>query len=168
MNFKVGDKVVYPNHGVGVIEQVANKTFGDQIASFYCLRILSTDSTVMVPVGNTASVGLRKVLTKKEIARVLKVLRSPEVATYDDWKGRYQANSEKMRTGDILAVAEVLKSLTILNEAKPLSYRERKMLDRARYLIVTEVAVASSTTEGDAEKKLDRAVSVPIKNVLSH
>ena len=118
MTFKVGDKVVYPNHGVGVIEQVANKTFGDQIASFYCLRILSTDSTVMVPVGNTASVGLRKVLTKKEIARVLKVLRSPEVATYDDWKGRYQANSEKMRTGDILAVAEVLKSLTILRLIK--------------------------------------------------
>ena len=170
MTFQVGEKVVYPNHGVGVIEQVANKTFGDQIASFYCLRILSTDSTVMVPVGNTASVGLRKVLTKKEIARVLKVLRSPEVATYDDWKGRYQANSEKMRTGDILAVAEVLKSLTILNEAKPLSYRERKMLDRARFLLVSELSEAAAKKAEEMEDTLDQALAECLKEIkkLAH
>jgi CarD family transcriptional regulator len=170
LNFKVGDKVVYPNHGVGVIEQVANKTFGDTIASFYCLRILSTDSTVMVPVGNTASVGLRKVLTRKEINRVLKVLRNTEVATYDDWKGRYQANSEKMRTGDILAVAEVLKSLTILNEAKPLSYRERKMLDRARFLLISELSEASGKKADDTEETIDTALAECVKEMkkLTH
>src|SRR6185436_5803837 len=112
LDFKVGDKVVYPNHGVGVIEQVTKKSVGDMVSSFYCLRIISTDSTVMVPVGNTMAVGLRKVLTKREVVRVMDVLRIGEVATYDDWKGRFQANSEKMRTGDIRAVAEVLKSLT--------------------------------------------------------
>ena len=87
LDFKVGDKVVYPNHGVGVIEQVMKKSIGDMVASFYCLRIISTDSTVMVPVGNTIAVGLRKVLTKREVVRVMDVLRTGEVATYDDWKG---------------------------------------------------------------------------------
>ncbi len=159
LNFKVGDKVVYPNHGVGVIEQVANKSIGDCTSSFYCLRILSTDSTVMVPVGNTATVGLRRVLTRREVGRVMKVLRSGEVATYDDWKGRYQANSEKMRTGDILAVAEVLKSLTILNEAKPLSYRERKMLDRARFLLQSELSEAWGKSLEDIEEQIDTALT---------
>ena len=81
MTFTVGETVVYPNHGVGVIEQVTNKTIGETVASFYCLRILSTDSTVMVPVGNTAAVGLRKVLTKREINKVMEVLRK----TADGW-----------------------------------------------------------------------------------
>lgn len=163
MDFKVGDKVVYPNHGVGVIEQVTNKTIGETVAAFYCLRILSTDSTVMVPVGNTAAVGLRKVLTKREITKVMEVLRNGEVATYDDWKGRFQANSEKMRTGDIRAVAEVLKSLTMLAEVKPLSYRERKMLDRARFLLVSELAEASNKTAEKVEAEIDDSIADSLK-----
>ena len=163
MDFKVGDKVVYPNHGVGVIEQVTNKSIGDLVSSFYRLRILSTDSTVMVPVGNTSAVGLRKVLTRREVARVLGVLKNGEVATYDDWKGRFQANSEKMRTGDILAVAEVLKSLSVLSEVKPLSYRERKMLDRARFLLISELAEASNKGPTEVEGQIDSALSECIK-----
>ncbi len=165
MNFKIGDKVVYPNHGVGIIEQVANRSIGDTVASFYCLRILSTDSTVMVPVGNTATVGLRKVLTRREINRVIEVLRHGEVATYDDWKGRYQANSEKMRTGDIRAMAEVLKSLTILSEVKPLSYRERKMLDRARFLLVGELSEAWNKPLEKVETEIDAALAESMKSV---
>lgn len=159
MNFKVGDKVVYPNHGVGVIEQVAKRAIGDLESSFYCLRILSTDSTVMVPVDNTQAVGLRKVLTRRQTNLVLKALKEGEVTTYDDWKGRFQANSEKMRTGDIKAVAEVLKSLTMLNEIKPLSYRERKMLDRARFLLVSELAEASGKKSETVEEQIDTALS---------
>ena len=163
LDFKVGDKVVYPNHGVGVIEQVTKKAVGDMVASFYCLRIISTDSTVMVPVGNTLAVGLRKVLTKREVVRVMEVLRTGEVATYDDWKGLFQANSEKMRTGDIRAVAQVLKSLTILAEIKPLSYRERKMLDRARFLLVSELAEAGSKTAEKVEIEIDSALADSVK-----
>ncbi|HKQ62595.1 MAG TPA: CarD family transcriptional regulator [Candidatus Polarisedimenticolaceae bacterium] len=165
MNFKVGDKVVYPNHGVGVIEQVARRAVGNLESSFYCLRILSTDSTVMVPVDNTAAVGLRKVLTRKEINRVLQVLRDGEITTYDDWKGRFQANSDKMRTGDIRAVAEVLKSLTMLNEIKPLSYRERKMLDRARFLLISELAEASGRASEEVEIELDAALANSVKGI---
>jgi len=165
VNFKVGDKVVYPNHGVGVIEQVAKRAIGELESSFYCLRILSTDSTVMVPVDNTQAVGLRKVLTRRETNRVLKALKDGEVTTYDDWKGRFQANSEKMRTGDIKAVAEVLKSLTMLNEIKPLSYRERKMLDRARFLLVSELAEASGKKTDTVEEQIDTALSDSLKGL---
>ena len=165
VDFKVGDKVVYPNHGVGVIEEVAKRTIGEVSSSFYCLRILSTDSTVMVPVGNTTVVGLRKVLTKRQVTKVLKTLKEGEVATYDDWKGRFQANSDKMRTGDIAAVAEVLKSLTILNEIKPLSYRERKMLDRARFLLISELSEASGKTPEAMEKQIDTSLEDSLKGV---
>ena len=167
MDFKVGDKVVYPNHGVGVIEDVKQRAIGDIESRFYCLRILSTDSTVMVPVDNIKTVGLRKVLTKREVTRVVKVLKEGDVTTYDDWKGRFQANSEKMRTGDIKAVAEVLKSLTMLNEVKPLSYRERKMLDRARFLLTSELAEASGKTEEAVESQIDDALEGSLKEIRS-
>ena len=167
MEFKVGDKVVYPNHGVGVIEQVARRSIGEENASFYCLRILSTDSTVMVPVDNTQAVGLRKVLTRRQTTHVMKTLKDGEVTTYDDWKGRFQANSEKMRTGDIRAVAEVLKSLTMLNEVKPLSYRERRMLDRARFLLISELAEATGKASADVETKIDDALAESMKGMKS-
>lgn len=165
MEFKVGDKVVYPNHGVGVIEQVARRSIGDIESRFYCLRILSTDSTVMVPVDNTQAVGLRKVLNRRQTTQVMKALRDGEVTTYDDWKGRFQANSEKMRTGDIRAVAEVLKSLTMLNEVKPLSYRERRMLDRARFLLISELAEVSGKDSSDVESKIDDALAESMKGM---
>jgi CarD family transcriptional regulator len=165
LEFKIGDKVVYPNHGVGVIEQVAKKTLDGNTSSFYRLRILSTDSTVMVPVGNTEAVGLRKILNRNQSSRVIRLLKNGDVATYDDWKGRFQANSEKMRTGDIMAVAEVLKSLTVLSEVKPLSYRERKMLDRARFLLVSELAEASDKTPEQIEEKIDGALEASVSGM---
>ena len=167
MEFKVGDKVVYPNHGVGVIEQVAQRSIGEVESRFYCLRILSTDSTVMVPVDNTQTVGLRKVLTRRQTNQVMKALKDGEVTTYDDWKGRFQANSEKMRTGDIGAVAEVLKSLTVLNEVKPLSYRERRMLDRARFLLISELAEASGQGVTEVEGKIDSALAESMQGMKS-
>ena len=167
MEFKVGDKVVYPNHGVGVIEEVARRSIGELNASFYCLRILSTDSTVMVPVDNTQAVGLRKVLTRRQTTRVMKTLKDGEITTYDDWKGRYQANSDKMRTGDIRAVAEVFKTLTMLNEVKPLSYRERKMLDRSRFLLISELAEATGKESEIVETLVDEALADGLKAVKS-
>ena len=167
LNFKVGDKVVYPNHGVGVIEDVRRRAIGDIETSFYSLRILSTDSTVMVPVENVAAVGLRKLLSRRESTRVLKVLKESEITTYDDWKGRYQANSDKMRTGDIRAVAEVFKTLTMLNEVKPLSYRERKMLDRSRFLLISELAEASGKETEIVETQVDDALAEGLKEIKS-
>lgn len=163
MHFKVGDKVVYPNHGVGVIEQIMNASSAGIDDTFYRLRILSNDSTVLVPTNNTLQVGLRKVLSRKDVDKVFRVLRSGKIEITNDWKGRFQENSDKMRTGDIYEVARVLKNLTYLSKSKNLSYRERKMLDKSKYLIVSEIAEVANLPEDQIEAKVDKAVSVSVK-----
>lgn len=160
MQFKIGDKVVYPNHGVGVIEQIMNTTNSGENNTFYRLRILSNDSTVLVPTSNTTQVGLRKVLSKKDVDKVFKVLRSAKISITNDWKGRFQENSDKMRTGDIFEVATVLKNLSYLSKSKNLSYRERKMLDKSKYLIVSEIAEVANVPEDQIEAKVEKAVSI--------
>ncbi len=159
MEFKIGDKVVYPNHGLGVIEQIERRSSGERDEEFLRLRIVANDSTVMVPRSNTGNVGLRPVVSKKEIDLVYDVLKDNKVQLFDDWKGRFQENSDKMRTGSITEVALVFKSLSHLALQKNLSYRERRMLDRARYLIVSEIAEVEKMPTDQVEAKIDRAVA---------
>jgi len=159
LQFKIGDKVVYPNHGLGVIEQIEKRTIGDRMEEFLRLRIVGNDSMVMVPRGNTANVGLRPIVSRKEIESVFDVLKDTRIKVFDDWKGRFQENSDKMRTGSITEVAMVFKSLTHLSLQKNLSYRERRMLDRARYLIVSEIAEVEKMKTEDVEIKVDKAVA---------
>jgi CarD family transcriptional regulator, regulator of rRNA transcription len=159
VQFKVGDKVVYPNHGLGIIEQIETRSIGERVEEFLRLRIVGNDSMVMVPKGNTANVGLRPIVSRKEIESVFDVLKDNKVRVFDDWKGRFQENSDKMRTGSITEVALVFKSLTHLSMQKNLSYRERRMLDRARYLIVSEIAEVEKMKTEDVEQKVDRAVA---------
>jgi len=168
VQFKIGDKVVYPNHGVGVIEQIMTATNSGMDNTFYRLRILSNDSTVLVPTTNTTQVGLRKVLSRKDVDKVFKVLRNSKIEITNDWKGRFQEHSDKMRSGDIYEVAAVLKSLTLLSKSKNLSYRERKMLDKSKYLIVSEIAEVSNIPENEIEAKVDKAVAVCIKIAAEH
>ena len=168
MSFKVGDKVVYPNHGVGVIEEVLQTQAGGMDQSFYRLRIVSNGSTVLIPTANTSHVGLRKVLTRRDVDKVYRVLRNGKISVTQDWKGRFQEHSEKMRSGDIYEVASVLKSLTLLSRSKNLSYRERKMLDKSRYLIVSEIASVSNLEETEVEQRVDRAVAVSLKSTRDH
>ncbi|HET6373564.1 MAG TPA: CarD family transcriptional regulator [Candidatus Polarisedimenticolia bacterium] len=168
MQFKIGDKVVYPNHGVGVIEQIMTASNSGVDNTFYRLRILSNDSTVLVPTTNTTQVGLRKVLSRKEVDKVFKVLRSGKIEITSDWKGRFQENSDKMRTGDIYEVARVLKNLSYLSKSKNLSYRERKMLDKSKYLIVSEIAEVANLPEDQIEAKVDKAVAVSLKGPTEH
>ena len=163
--FKIGDKVVYPNHGLGIIEQIEKRTMGDRMEEFLTLRIVANDSTVMVPRSNTTNVGLRRVVTKKEVEDVFDVLKDTKITLYDDWKGRFQENSDKMRTGSITEVARVFKSLSHLALQKNLSYRERRMLDKAKYLIVSEIAEVERMPTDQVEAKIDRAVSRGIKQV---
>ena len=164
MPFKVGDKVVYPNHGLGIIEQIEKRDLGDRTEEFLRLRIVGNDSMVMVPRGNTANVGLRPIVSRKEIDLVFDVLKDTKIRVFDDWKGRFQENSDKMRTGSITEVAMVFKSLTHLSLQKNLSYRERRMLDRARYLIVSEIAEVEKMKPEDVEVKVDKAVAAASKS----
>lgn len=165
MEFKIGDKVVYPNHGLGVIEQIEKRASGDREEEFLRLRIVANDSTVMVPRSNTTSVGLRRIVSRKEIDQVYDVLKDNSVQVFEDWKGRFQENSDKMRTGSITEVALVFKSLSHLAIQKNLSYRERRMLDKAKYLIVSELAEVERLPADQVEAKVDRAVSRGIKTV---
>ena len=163
--FKIGDKVVYPNHGLGIIEQIEKRATGDRMEEFLTLRIVANDSTVMVPRSNTTNVGLRRVVTRKEVEEVFDVLKDTKITLYDDWKGRFQENSDKMRTGSITEVARVFKSLSHLALQKNLSYRERRMLDKAKYLIVSEIAEVERMPVDQVEAKIDRAVARGIKQV---
>ena len=158
-HFHIGDKVVYPNHGVGIIEQISNRTIGSTVEKFYLLKIKSSSLKVMVPFHNVASVGLRRVVRNGEIQKIVDFLTDGECNNNTDWKYRFKENSERMRTGSLLEVAAVLKSLLLLGQSKPLSFREKKMLERARYLLVSELAMAKNCEESQIEEMLDKALS---------
>jgi len=159
LNFHIGDKVVYPNHGVGVIEQIGSRTVGAAVERFYLLHIKASSLKVMVPCHNAGSVGLRRVVRNGEIQKVMDFLSVSENGANGDWKDRFKENSDRMRTGSLLEVAGVLKSLIALHQAKPLSFREKKMLERARYLLVSELAMARSCEESKVEELLTAALA---------
>jgi CarD family transcriptional regulator len=154
LNFHIGDKVVYPNHGVGVIEQIGSRTVGASVERFYLLHIKASSLKVMVPCQNAGSVGMRRVVKNGEIQKVLDLLSITENGNNGDWKDRFKENSDRMRTGSLFEVAGVLKSLIALHQAKPLSFREKKMLERARYLLVSELAMARNCEEAKVEELL--------------
>jgi CarD family transcriptional regulator len=154
LNFRIGDKVVYPNHGVGVIEQIGSRPVGATVEKFYLLHIKASSLKVMVPCHNAASVGLRRVIRNGEAQKVLDFLSLSQNGHNDDWKDRFKENSGRMRTGSLLEVAGVLKSLIALHRSKPLSLREKKMLVRARYLLVSELALARNCEETKIEELL--------------
>ena len=157
-NFQVGDSVVYPNHGVGIIEQISSRTIGQTVEKFYLLNIKSSSLKVSVPFRNAHAVGLRRVARNGDVLKVLAFLEGGNCGHHDDWKERYRENSERMRTGSLLEVAAVLKSLLMLDRSKPLSFREQKMMERARYLLVSELAMAKNCAEGDIEELLTKAL----------
>jgi CarD family transcriptional regulator len=157
--FQVGDKVVYPNHGVGVIEQISSRTIGLHVQKFYLLKIKASSLKVEVPFNNVDAVGLRPVVKNGEITKILSFLMDGKCDNHQDWKYRFKENSDKMRTGSLLEVAVVLKSLLLLAKEKPLSFREKKMLDRARYLLVTELAMVKNSEEPEIEDLLNKALA---------
>jgi CarD family transcriptional regulator len=159
MLFQIGEKVVYPNYGVGTIENISVRPFGSRTERFYLLRLNSSSTTVLVPFSHVEEIGLRKVTRNGEIGRVLGFLAQGVCRCNGDWKNRYKENCEKMRTGSLLQVAEVLKSLLVLQLSKPLSFREKKMLDRARHLLVAELAISRGISEDEAVQMLQKALS---------
>ena len=158
MQFKVGEKVVYPAHGVGVIESVQSRTIAGTEKKFYMLRFLESDMTIMVPMENVASVGLRRIIGKDMVSKVYKILRDKKVEIdQQTWNRRYREYTEKIKTGSVLEIAKVLRDLFVLKGDKELSFGERKMLDNAKQLIVKELAVAKKWAEDKVEAELEKA-----------
>ena len=158
MTFQIGDKVIYPNHGLGVIERIEEKTILGTTCGFYSLRIASNETTVLVPVGNADSVGLRRAIVDTEVDRLFRILADGKIDSQQNWKGRFKDNSEKMRSGSIYDVADVLKSLTLLSKSKNLSFREKRMLDRARFLVISEISEVLQEGQVIIETRVDRAL----------
>src|ERR1700733_4318547 len=154
LNFHIGDKVVYPNHGVGVIEQISSRSVGATLEKFYLLTIKSSSLKVMVPCNNAGSVGIRRVVRNGEVQKIIDFLSIADDLSVSDWKDRFKENSDRMRTGSLYEVAGVLKSLIAIHQAKPLSFREKKMLERARYLLVSEIAMSRNCEETKIEELL--------------
>jgi len=158
MTFQIGDKVVYPNQGVGTIENISTRSFGTVFERFYLLRLGCNSMTVLVPFSNVAHIGLRRVTKDREISRVLSFLAHGWCPVNSDWKVRYKENSEKMQSGSLLRAAEVFKGLLQIHLDKPLSFREKKMLDRARHMLVSEISIARNVPEVHAIGILQRAL----------
>lgn len=158
MTFEVGDKVIYPNHGLGIVERIEDKTILGTTCGFYHLRIVANDTTVLVPVSNVDGVGLRRAISDDEVERLFTLLGDGKIDNHQNWKGRFKDNSDKMRSGSIYDVADVLKSLTFLAKSKSLSFREKRMLDRAKFLIISEVSEVVRETAVAVEGRVDRAL----------
>ena len=159
MAFQIGEKVVYPNQGVGIIEQISTRNLTGHPEMFYLLKLNSSSLRVMVPISNVGNVGLRKVVRGKDVDIILEFLRKGHCKTQQDWKGRFKENSEKMRSGSLQQVAEVFKSLLVLSQGKSLSFREKKMFDRSWQLLVDEIAVARGEARETIEAELVQALT---------
>jgi CarD family transcriptional regulator len=158
VEFKPGQKVVYPNYGVTLVEKIEATDWDGEHQSCYHLRLLSNNAQIMVPLANRDLVGLRPLCAARDIRALFDILEDGNIDTYKDWKGRYKQNLDKMRTGRLMEVAEVLKNLRLVSDRKSLSFREKKMYERAKHFIVSEVAHVRSINEVEASHQVEVAL----------
>jgi CarD family transcriptional regulator len=159
LDFAVGEKVIYPNHGIGVVESIQTRATPTGKISLYQLRILSNDSRVWIPQQNAGGVGLRHVISQGDARKIFVLLGDGTIDQHPNWKGRFKENSDKMRTGSLHEVAVVLKGLTFLARKKSLSFREKRMLDRAKFLLISEIAEVEGKTQAAVEERVEKALA---------
>ena len=160
MKFRVGDKVVYPSQGVTVVESISEEELAGSKMKCYHLRLVNTDSKVVVPIDNSERVGLRPLSEKKVVNRNLRRLRKSEVDDPDNWKDRYRANLDRIKTGDLDEIVDVLLCLAEVAGRKTLSFRERKMFDHARQLFAFEAAEVLGKPVESVERQVDTALDM--------
>ena len=155
--FKVGDMAVYPAHGVGQVTSIENREIAGAREKFYILKIMDSGMTIMVPTSNVRHVGLREVIGAGEVDQVYAILRErgEYTITEQTWNRRYREYMDKIKTGSIYEIAEVLRDLSMLRYEKELSFGERKMLDTARNLILKELAIAQEEEESEIAEEID-------------
>ncbi|MBN1843235.1 MAG: CarD family transcriptional regulator [Deltaproteobacteria bacterium] len=147
--FKIGDLAVYPAHGVGRIESIETRKISGEEQDFYIMKILDNNMIIMIPVSNVESVGLRDIIDVGDVAKVYEIMKKRDMpADNQTWNRRYREYMEKIKTGSVYEVAEVLRDLYLLKEDKDLSFGERKMLDTAQSLLLKELSISKKTDEG--------------------
>lgn len=158
--FNVGDKAVFPAHGVGIIKEIETTELGGSTYHLYVLKILDNGATIKVPTNNAEAIGMREIIPASAVDQVYEVLRDRSVpADKQTWNRRYREYMTKIKTGNPLEVAAVLRDLAILKSEKQLSFGERKMYDQAHSLIVQEIAVARDVDEGMIKKEIEAIFS---------
>ncbi|MBF7082823.1 CarD family transcriptional regulator [Desulfallas sp. Bu1-1] len=155
--FKIGDKVVYPMHGAGIIEAIEEKEVLGETRQYYILRLPVGDMKVMIPIATCKEVGLREVIDDEGVKRVFGILRGQSTSMSDNWNKRYRANLEKIKSGNIYEVAEVVRNLVYRDKEKGLSSGERKMLENARQILISELVLAMGMAEDRAKSMIDGA-----------
>jgi CarD family transcriptional regulator len=159
MNIRVGQKVAYPNHGVCKVEAIRSKQNGAETEEFYSLRVLANNSSILVPKHKAESVGIRPVMKPTQCEVLMKFLAEDFDTPPGDWKARSREFAARLQTGDIFAVADVLKKLTFLMLSKPLSFREQRMIEKAKFLVVSELAIVCSQPECAVEERVDASLA---------
>ncbi|MBI2345651.1 MAG: CarD family transcriptional regulator [Deltaproteobacteria bacterium] len=156
-DFKVGDIAVYPAHGVTKVHAIEHREFAGQKQKFYILKVMDNGMTIMVPTAKVKSVGLREVINEEQVDEVYRILRERDI-TIDNqtWNRRYREYMDKIKTGSVYEIAEVLRDLSLLRYEKELSFGERKMLDTARALLIKELAIAQEKEEPFVAAEIDR------------
>mgnify|MGYP002777406558 CR=1 FL=1 len=154
--FKVGDNAVYPAHGVTLVKRIDERDVSGRKKKFYVLEVVETHMTIMVPTDNADAVGLRGIISDEEVRKVYRILKKRDVKIdQTTWNRRYREYLEKLKTGSVFEIAEVLRNLCLLRQDKDLSFGERKMLDTARTLLVQELALAKGVHDVDVVRELD-------------
>lgn len=156
--YRKGDTVVHPEHGAAVIEDIRDREFQGKTKRYLRLRVVHGDLTVNVPVESAPEVGLRGVVSKAEAKKVLKVLQQDETVMAANWSRRFKNNIEKLRSGDIYQVAEVVRNLSIRERDKGLSAGEKRMVIKARQILVSELMFANGVDEEKAEGMVDKVL----------
>lgn len=156
--FNVGDKVVYPMHGAGIIEAIEEKEILGVIKKYYIMRIPIGDMKVMIPMDSVNEIGLREVVGDRAIEQVIGILKDDRTDMSSNWNRRYRANLDKMKSGDIYEIADVVRNLMLRDQEKGLSTGERKMLDNAKQILLSEMVLAKNLTQEEAVAMLDNIV----------
>ena len=156
--YRAGDKILYPMHGAGVIRQIKSCEILGEVKDYYLLHVPCGDMEVMIPVEACDDIGVRSVVTQEEIDEAISVLGADSTEMSGNWSKRYRANTEKLKTGDILLVAEVVRNLTRHDRVSGLSAGEKKMLSNARKILQSEIMLAAGLDEEKALEMIDEAI----------
>lgn len=156
--YSIGDKIVYPMHGAGVIDRIEEKTILGEDRQYYVLNVSSNDMKVMIPVDKCDEVGIRNIIEENDVDDVMDILAAPSTEMSDNWNRRNRENMERLRTGDIKEVAGVVRNLLRVEREKPLSTGEKKMLTNARQILTSELVLVLGKAEYDVQRMIEKAV----------
>lgn len=156
--FSVGDKIVYPMHGAGIIEKIEKKKILGQIREYYILRVPCGDMKIMIPVDKTEDIGVRPIIPKSRLPEVFALLSAESTEMSSNWNRRYRENLEQLKSGDICKVAEVVRNLVRTDRAKKLSTGEKKMLINAKQILISELILVSKMTYEEADQVIETAI----------